>query len=267
MPSYLSDLTERPDLGKIFKKDFPGISFGKFVVADGNIIIQDCTPRLAPKDNLEATKSIRETLNQEDSMVTFQIVDGLSATQQLVGIIPKSTYENALIIFPGNGALSVREYLKITKPELTEGITVPARRTMIDKGKFEVWVDLPDNLPEGFSKILIIDDVVASGKTVNTLLLALARRIGILPPVNLACWLILAARDQDYRTGFSSIENVYASLVVKGNGVPNPPINSSSCLLDETGRYDTVKENYIKRYFQGDDILKRLRKIVGGEDK
>lgn len=255
VPASFSDLAERPDLAVEFRQKFPKISFDKFVLADGNILIQDSTSSLGPKENKKVNDLIRKELNTDKSLVTFQIVDGLTATQNLATIFPQKEWDNTLILFPGNGALSVREYLRIVKPELSRGLFIPVQRKMVGKGKFTISVNLPDQLPQGFSDILLIDDVVASGQTAETVAGSLARKLGILPPINLASWVTLENRNSSYPVGLPYFRSVFTSFIVKGNGVLRPPINSLSCLIGGAKRYDKIDEN----------MLDRIKRIIKGE--
>lgn len=246
-----------------FKKSFPKINFGGFYVADGNIIIQDCTPETDISENERIDYLIKTWLNSEESLVTFQLVDALKATEKLLKLLARKRKENTLVLFPGNGALSVKKYLSTLGSEFANGVYIPVSRTMIDKGKFKVLVDLPD-LPKNFSKILLIDDVVASGQTAATVVSTLSRRIGILPPIDLACWLILDSRDPYYPAGLPYFRSVFTSLVIRGNNVSKPPINSLSCLIDQTGRYDIVKRKYVEKYFKDTQVSNKLLNLIGG---
>lgn len=245
-----------------FKQKFPEINFGGFYLADGNIIIQDCTPETDILENERTNFLIKTWLNSEESLVTFQVVDAFKATERLLKLLARKRKKNSLVLFPGNGALSVKKYLSALGSEFANGVYVPVSRTMVDKGKFKVYVDLPD-LPRDFSEILLIDDVVASGQTSTTVASALARKIGILPPIDLACWLTLDNRDPYYSAGLPYFRSVFTSSVIKGNNVSKPSINSLSCLLDQTGRYDRVKQEYTRRYLpNGEKILDNIKNLV-----
>jgi len=257
-----SDLTERPDFAVEFRRKFPGIKFNSFVIADGNILIQDYTPNLTAETNRRATCLIKKELNTPESLITFQVVDGLTATQNLVATLPQKRWDNTLILFPGNGALSVRKYLRVIEPKLSEGLFVSTQRRMIGKGKFEVSVDLPNNLPKSFSDILVIDDVVASGQTAETVAASLAKKLGILPPINLASWVVLNNRDSYYPAGLPYFKSLSASFIVKGNGVSKPPINSLSCLLGGAERYDRIKREYVVRYLKNEKALNKIKEAV-----
>ncbi|MBM3209695.1 hypothetical protein FJZ40_05425 [Candidatus Shapirobacteria bacterium] len=259
-----SDLTERPDLAVEFTKKFPKISFAKFAIADGNILIQDCTPGLNREESDKVNASIKSKLNTEGSVVTFQVVDGLTATGDMVKALPPKRQDGTLILFPGNGALAVKEYLQVVKPELAEGLVVPVQRTAMGKGKFKITVEIPKELPEKVSNILVIDDVVASGQTAGAVTCALVKEFGVLPPIRLACWLMLAAgRDPYYPTGLPYFNSVSTAYIIKGNGVSRPPTNSLSCLLDQTGRYDRTKQEYINRYLPGaSQVLDKIKGLI-----
>jgi len=233
---------------------------------DGNIIIQDTTTNLNPDANETVNNEIRKLMNS-DSFATFQVVDGLKETQDLVRALSRKKLNKTLILYPGNGALSVRNYIAQVKPDFPEGIPIPVQRVKLGKGDFKVNVDLPKNLPDDydFSDILIIDDVIATGQTVMAVIYALARRIGIMPKVYLASWLVLDNRDPYYPNRLSYFQSVYASIAVRGSIFPNPPINSLSCLLDETGRYDRAKQEYTTKYIPNPEILPKLKKLVKGE--
>lgn len=116
---------------------------------------------------------------------------------------------------------------------------------------------------KSFSDILVIDDVVASGQTAEAVACALAKKLGPLPPLELACWLMLDNRDSYYPAGLPYFRRAYSSLIVKGNNVAKPPVNSLSCLLDDSGRYDGIKRSYVQRYLQNEEKLAKLKSIIG----
>lgn len=260
IPAQMSGLAERLDFAVAFKELYPEIKFGRFYLSDGNILIQDCSPNVPASDNDRLNQEINQTLNTE-SKVTFQIVDGLEATQELLRLLKPDKLKNTLVVYPGNGALAVKKYLTSLAPDIFEGVYVPTYREMINKGKFNISVDLPDELPHNFSRILVVDDVVASGQTARAIACALARKLGNLPPVNLACWLMLDKQDQYYPAGLPYYQSVYSAYILKGNGVSRPPINSLSCLLSDEGKYETVKKAYLDRYLGSGQTLEKIKDL------
>jgi len=237
VPPQLSGLTPRPDLGVEYKKEFPMVTFEKFVVADGNILIQDITPNLGKSGSEQITKALQERLNNPNSPVTFQVADAFLATEELVRLIGPIDARRTLIIYPGNGAKTVKDYLQKSGVDTFQGLVVPTQRISLGKGRFEISIGLPLSLPEKPEEILVIDDVVASGQTCRELACVLARRYGYLPKMKLACWLMLSSAELSYY-----YDNVFSYTVVKPNYVQRPPINSLSCLLSPDSKYDRIKQ-------------------------
>lgn len=257
VPPELSGLTNRPDLGVEYRKEYPEVKFSESALCDGNILIQDCTPRFPEKLNVSANEKISLLLNCPESRVTFQIIDALAATKTLAELVGQVNTSQTLVLYPGNGALSVLNYLINFEEAFSEGIKVPVTRCFLGKGKYKILVDLPQNLPRNFEEILVIDDVVASGQTVRELACALSRRYGMLPKMRLACWLILSTAE--FRPYY---DEVFTSWIIKGNYTSRPPINSLSCLLESQEKYDQVKVNYVSKYLKDPDILKQLQRII-----
>jgi len=260
VPPQLSGLTPRPDLGVEYKAKFPMVTFGKFVLADGNILIQDSTPNFDRPESEQIAKTLQERLNNQSSPVTFQVVNAYSATEELARLIGPIDIDRTLIIYPGNGAKTVKDYMQELGLDIAKGITVPARRVSLGKGKFEISIDFPLSLPEKPKEVLVIDDVVASGQTCRELACALMRRYGTLPKMKLASWVMLSSAE------FSSYyDNVFSSIVVKPNYVQRPPINSLSCLLSPESKYDRIKQQYSARYLRNSVSLDELEKLVKEE--
>jgi hypothetical protein len=245
-----------------FENSFPNFTFENFAVVDGNVLIQDCLPEI-PESKAQATNNkINQLLNSKESKVTFQLVDGNTMTSQLLELIERIDLNKHLILFPGNGAMAVKKYLESVKPDFSTGINFPVSRVSLGKGRYQIDVRLPRILPSGFSKILIIDDVIASGLTMKAVISALSKKLGVLPPTSIATWMMLSVADipdNYYQAG-------YAVWGLKGNACSRPPINSLSCFLDETEKYKLVQLEYGKKFFIDQKTLDQIRAIIkGGE--
>jgi|WetSurMetagenome_2_1015567.scaffolds.fasta_scaffold00385_22 hypothetical protein len=241
----LSDLGENTYVANEFREKWPAISFNKASLVDGAVLIQDVS---ADKNLTESIKKLNEFSN-----ITLQIVDGLSLTRDLITLIKKDNILdlNPLIIYPGNGARSVKSFAASIDARFDNGIYLPTGRTMVRKGEFKLSVDY-SSLPQRINtkNILIIDDVVASGQTARTIAYGIKNRFQNAKCM-IAAWLFLTPIDSqniDSQSGLENINKTFTSLALKGNAVSRPPINSLSCFIKNGGKYDLIKNGFIQNY-------------------
>ncbi len=242
--SELSDLYQSGKVAKDISALCPNMIFDQAFVVDGSVIIQDLNPQ--GLNNNEALNEQVRSLN-EISRATIQLVDAAEQTETLIKLIKGLNLKNPLFVFPGNGATTVSEYIKNAKEKLdiSNSIYVPTERILTKPGKFDLLIDtksIPEELPKN---IVIIDDVVASGQTTNTIAFRL-RLNNYKANIISASWTYVygAYLDEDY------VDQTVTSLAVKGNYVKRPPINSLSCLTSPRAKYDAMKISYAQKYFE-----------------
>lgn len=258
--SGLSDLGENISIAERFKNNWPAITFSKACLVDGAVLIQDIIPNT---ELTQATKRLNEISN-----ITLQVVDGMSLTKDIATLIEKSGVldANPLIIYPGNGAQSVRDFItSFDKGFNNNAIGLPTERTMIRNGEFRLGVDyssLPQRIDTG--TVLIIDDVVASGQTAQTIALEIKTRF---PEVRcvLATWLFLMPTKPENKnsvSGISGVDQTITSIALKGNNTARPPINSLSCFKRSENKYEAMKANFFNKYISNpkvfEDFIDRL---------
>lgn len=241
-----TDLGENISVANKFRANWPAVTFDKACLVDGAILIQDISP-----DNT-LTKAAKK-LN-EISSITLQIVDGLNLTKDIIALIKKSGVlsNDPLIIYPGNGSQSVKKYLSSDEKQLTvNSISLPTQRTMIENGKFDLTVNyfsLPQNIDT--NTVLIIDDVVASGQTAQTIASEIKVRFPDARCI-LATWLFMVPTKPENKkssSGIMGIDQTIASIVLKGNLTSRPPINSLSCFTQNDKKYDEIKTYFMQKY-------------------
>ncbi len=148
------------------------------------------------------------------------------------------------LIFPGQGA---EEMLKFFATDQTQNIvSLPTERTMIIPGQFNLSVDfssLPPSLDQDV--VYVFDDVVATGQTATEVSSILKGKYpGI--KVYLATWVLAkTSLKQGCLSGIPGIDGIFASFVVKGNYVKQPPINSLSCFVRNYEKYEKGKLNFM----------------------
>lgn len=260
-PEY-SDLGENISVAERFKNSWPAIAFSKVCLVDGAVLIQDVTPDATLT---QATKRLNEI-----SSITLQVVDGLSLTKDMVTLIEKSGVlnTNPLIIYPGNGAQSVKNFIASFDKRLTVNtVSLPTQRTMIKNGKFDLVVDyspLPQNI--NTDTVLIVDDVVASGQTAQTIASEIKTRFMGVRCI-LTTWLFIIPTKLENKkssSGVMGIDQALASIVLKGNLTSRPSINSLSCFMRNENQYEEMKENFIKKYIADQESFKKFIRNMEG---
>ncbi len=240
----LSGLYQSGKVAETFSVAYPNMIFDQACLVDGLVVIQDLNP-LGLKDNKWLNNEIRSF--NEISRGTIQLVDAAEQTEALVKLIKGLDLKNPLFVFPGNGAKTVSEYIKNAKEKLniSNSIFIPTERILLRPGKFELRIE-PKSIPAQLPKnIVIVDDVVASGQTTDTIAFRL-RLNNYKANIISASWIYEygAYLDED------TVAQTVTSLAAKGNYVKRPPINSLSCLTSPRAKYDAMKIAYAQKYFE-----------------
>ena len=251
----LSGLGDSISVAEKFKTNWPAITFSKACLVDGAVLIQDITPDATLT---QAAKRLNET-----SSITMQIVDGMSLTKGVVTLIERSGVLNTypLIIYPGNGAQSVKDFIASIDKRFINAVDLPTQRTMIRNGKFDLYIDY-SSLPESINAktVLIIDDVVATGQTAQSIAAELKKRFPSIQCI-LATWLFVMPTKLENKNSISGIEGIdqtLASIVLKGNLTSRPPINSLSCFIRSENKYEEMKANFLEKYIEDKNKFQRI---------
>lgn len=245
----LSSLAQNEFVKNQFESTFPLLSFEKACLADGAILIQDTTPSINRSDFIALVEDLNNASN-----ITMQVVDAEALSSDLSNqlVTQNLLFPDQVILVPGNGAKGVFEQLQRTNSDVPGNIyTLPTQRTLIKPGKFDIDINF-SSLPKvsELSSVLIIDDVVASGQTANTIAEELLYRNPELE-INIGTWIYLWPNDIANKKTPSGIKNVTAtsaSIALKGNYYGRPPINSLSCLLQDDPLSQQKTDTYISKY-------------------
>lgn len=210
-----------------------------------NLVINDTT---IPDQEVRGCFSELNSLG----LVTIAILSCWDMSTQISSEIISKINQNTAILLPGNSSRTMLKYFnKDTKDRVLSTPTFNCRtqRTFSGNVCTNLEVSLPKKLIDQtqnrqFTSILIIDDVCASGKTIQTLKRGLLYELN--PPIptigwNAIFWLLSASADIN---GF----NCNAAINYKGkNG--RVAINSLSTFLAKDIKGETVTNNYIQKYF------------------
>lgn len=265
--SEFSDLESSPKVESELEQLYPNLLFYSGCVVDGAVLIQDLLPTPFTGKTAISICDLARELNRTAG-ITLHVADGGILNYYLLNMISRTIIEkDPLIIFPGEGARTVSGYLKkqATDFPLEKAVFLPCNRKPTGKGKFAIEIDfspLPNNL--GDRPILIIDDVVSTGATMQTIAKGLRAKYGNSQIIS-ATWLFLAPTVKENKNSLSGIDNInitLAAFALKGNYVSRPPINSLSCFVRNGEKYDQVKNNFIERYIlEKEAFLKTMKQI------
>lgn len=247
-------------------KDFYSLSF--FTVGEnGNIFIADIN--LKPEFD-SMIEDLAITSRRE--IVLFDSVD---LTTGLLSMLPTEEYliSNPIaLLFPGTGSDRVLTYMSALAPELineleSQGkiIQFQCKRSMrtslgnivaLPEVAFPVKFD-PSLLR--YSKLIIIDDVIVSGQTMQAVKYALLRKLpytNSLPPIEAYTWLFLdpkkrAKLSKSNSSSSSSVPDIdLLKTVVTYRGVTGtPPCNSISTLAYGGPKSEVVSTGLRNKYF------------------
>ncbi len=193
-----------------------------------------------------------------------------------------------LYFFPGNGAETIGRYFTSFDPwwfNGYQGYHLSCERKMLGKGKFEVSVDYsnfdkyvayqradkswPSCFidPEDAAVVFIVDDVIASGQTLQTVVRGVRERC---PKATIvaATWLFLEPtlrKNKNSPSGIEGVDYTYSVMALGGNYVSRPPIMSLSCFLRSGEKYDQAKTSFIEKYISDSQAFKRLIDLMRKE--
>lgn len=276
----LTDLRISSSFRQKLEERYPCLQFQKPCIVDGAVLIQDLLAFPPYNFDFETGNTLylmaRELNRISD--ITIQVVDGALPNDFLLKALctPALFGSNPMIIFPGEGAKVVSEYMRRQDPgvyaryEMDKAIYLPCQRTMIAQGKFEINVNatsFPTSL-ENKNIILIIDDVIASGQTVRTIVSQLRKSYEKLPPIVAISWFFIEPTNKENKNSPSGIQGVdmtITSFALKGNYVSRPPVNSLSCFVRSSEKYDQVKTSFMEKYINDQEKFLRFIEEMKGD--
>jgi phosphoribosylpyrophosphate synthetase len=254
----LSDLGQSSSLAERLRDKFPMLNFSQACIVDGAVVIQDVS---ALKSATEKAKLLNNA-----SDITLQVIDAKSASGDLLELLApyQAMLDNSLVIFPGEGARTMYNFMEFQVE--ANAIFLPTKRTMIKTGEFDLSVDYT-SLPARINtpRVIIFDDVVASGQTATTIAKHLRSIYPNITDCMVATWIMVEPKS-DALSGLKDINRVFASMVVKGNYVKQPPINSISCFMRNGSTYESVKRKFIDKYIRNPNLFRRTLIELGGNN-
>jgi len=152
--------------------------------------------------------------------------------------------KGALFVFPGNGSNWPKKFSKVCQQNF--GVSVYAKRSWTPGSDPVASTGLI--MPEIFMNlqvetIVVIDDVISSGKTMNKLWQNNAWRFPRAKWIG-AAWLAQVPQMRA-KSGIKGYDQIFASLVLEGSNQRKVPINSLSTLIEQSA----IAQNYAQRHF------------------
>lgn len=204
----------------------------------------------------------------QTARVAFQILSAVELTEKTNAVLRQKLSEapnQSAILLPGAGAKSVASFLS---PEILTSVPlfeIPTSRTFIGSRPARVNVTIPESLLQQIesrvvNRLVIVDDVVASGLTVNTLQEEVTAAVttwdysdydqglrfsfpkAVAPPLefSVVCWLLQQSARAD-------LPVASAANYTKKNG--KAALNSLSTWMGQTPKSQTVTKEYAGKYF------------------
>lgn len=269
----LSDLGQNSRVEQELTERYPKLRFNLACLVDGAVLINDLLAFTPTFDftTVDTICNMAKELNTT-SAITLHVVDGALPNDFLLRMLATPVFKmgpKPLIVFPGEGARLVSEYMRRQEPEIYDlfdmenAVYLNCKRTMRRKGVFDISID-PSALPENFrgGNVLIIDDVIASGQTIQAVAEKVRKKYGR-ANITAATWFFVEPSVKENRESPSGIEGIdltIASFALRGNGMRRPPINSLSCFIreGENPKYGEVKARFIEKYIEDKNKFQRI---------
>lgn len=224
-------------------------------------------PRQTPVLLNDVNKLLKPGVRPEDMDMAIQILIGTTFSTEAAlyassndlavpmvdlaaGMLADADPETTAMVFPGEGAKAVRRE-SLGGDRAVDGFQqffLPTNR-IVDNGRVVgVTVEVPENAQEElasgqFREILVIDDVIATGKTLNTLREAV-QKCSPNPLAFTSC--VWFARKPTDVAGYDVVRGVYRYWSNDGY----PALNSLSTCLRTDEKGFIVREKYKKKYIQ-----------------
>jgi len=221
---------------------------------DGCVILVDEALDPADEEKLRALK----TIGGQDLILLPASDLAVALENFLVDVAAK---DDALFVFPGNGSNWPKKFSKVCQQN--SGVSVYAKRFWTPGSDPVATAGLI--MPEIFMNlqvktIVVIDDVISSGKTMNKLWQNNAWRFPCAKWIGTA-WLAQVPQMRA-SSGVKGYDQVFASLVLEGPSQRKVPINSLSTLIEQPA----MAQNYAQRHFAHPEDFTSLMSLLYFDD-
>ena len=239
------------------KSKFPSLVFGRYLFAEGRIIIldQEIPQEIQSKLSSLKTKDGKETL----LMKTQEIAADLDALLKQ-GLSEIINIRDTLFVFPGNGAKKVRELSKIHIGYLQTEVFAkrfwkPGNEPIVTVGTITPPVGTPKRK---IKTIIVLDDVISSGQTFFKLYEKNFDRFKTSCTWFGGCWFAQVPRMERTISGITGYQKIITAIVVEGPQGKRVPLNSLSTLVLES----EIAKSYAQRHFQDPvEFLEIIQKL------
>lgn len=219
-------------------KRFKCFSFAGYMYTEGRIILVDQSLDSTTKEFISLLKTCD---GQETKFIYGK--DLASGLEKFLKEVTTSA-EKSLFVFPGNGSNFPKSFSSVCQQSNGVGVFAkrfwtPGTNPIIRAG----WIMPEIFMNLGIKKIVVVDDVISSGKTMQKLYANNEWRFPGAEWIG-ACWLSQVP-EMKSASGVKGYKQIFASLAVEGPNKRKVPINSLSTLREDKG----IAENYAKRHF------------------
>lgn len=221
-----------------FSDRFSNFECGNRRHIDGCVILVDEVLDPADEEKLRALK----TIGEQDLILLLANDLAVALEKFLENVVVAR--EDVLFVFPGNGSNWPKKFSKVCQQNF--GASVYAKRFWTPGNDPVATAGLI--MPEVFMNlkvktIVVVDDVISSGKTMNNLWQNNAWRFPRAKWIG-AAWLAQVPQMRA-NSGVKGYDQIFASLVLKGSNQRKVPINSLSTLIEQPA----IAQNYAQRHF------------------
>jgi hypothetical protein len=228
-------------------KKFRSFEYGDYLYVDGRTILVD-----EPLSN-EKRNDLMSLATVDGKSLVFIDTANLAVKLEVFLQEIASQESEVLFVFPGNGANYPRALSTVCKQVCSASVF--AKRVW--SPGIEPYAIANHILPEAFlhlrvGTIVVVDDVISSGKTMNKLHQNNAWRFPKAKWIG-ACWLSQVPQMKA-DSGVNGYSRVVTACVVEGQPGKKVPINSLSTLRNEPA----IAQIYAKRHFSDADAFLRL---------
>jgi len=238
-----------------FSDRFSGFECGDHRHIDGCVILVDEMLEPADEEKLRGLK----TIGGQDLVLLFASGLAVALENFLADVV--ATKEYTLLVFPGNGSNWPKKFSKVCQQNF--GASVYAKRFWTPGSDPVATAGLI--MPEIFMNlqvktIVVIDDVISSGKTMNKLWQNNAWRFPRAKWIG-ATWLAQVPQMRA-NSGVKGYDQIFASIVLEGSNQRKVPINSLSTLIEQPA----IAQNYAQRHFTRPEEFTSLMSSLHSDD-
>lgn len=236
------------------KKSFSKLEFKKLELVDSttHLVLDDLSYRLPNKEVLDIIKGFEFSCNRGIKVYPVKKLT-IDLEKTLLDFLTKCDLGKTVIIYPGEGAETVKSAMTSGILDSFQAITVSAKRLKSQTGEVtgidlpwgkEVLKDIADI--SKVNTLLIIDDVIDSGKTIQ----ALKSNMGFPEATWYAAALIVYSPFFcEERKGFDSsidgYERIFASVVIEGDKIS---LNSLSSFVEGGQKTELLVNKCLSQY-------------------